>query len=284
MNTGKIGWMAVAAVAFAGGPGGVALADDPKPGETPRVEGAATKDVAAMIIAFEAAVKDAHRGKIIEAIGTLSEAAHKDVVKPLSKFLGHADPEVAGNAADAVGRVAWALPAKERGPALQALLAALSVSGSRPVLQAEVAKALGKTGDVRVVGSLIPLVKSKDNATAKASIESLALAKHESAIETLISEMTKLESAPKGSGGDGSSGADSSGYSSSGGAGYGAGGGVDSKRAERIKMVLEPIQKTLQAITGMGYTKSTEWRGWWKNNKATFRVPPPEAEKKAEKK
>ncbi|MCI0341936.1 MAG: HEAT repeat domain-containing protein [Planctomycetales bacterium] len=280
MNRGKI----AGALAVAMAVGGPALADDPKPAETPRAEGAAVKDVAAMIIAFEAAVKDANRGKLIGAIGTLAEASHKDVVRPLARFLGHADPEVAGAAAGAVGEVAGAIPAKERGPAIQALLGALGASGSRPGLQAEVAKALGKTGDVRVVGSLVPLVKSKDNSVAKAAVEALATAKHESSIEPLISELTKLEWAPKGNGGDGSSGADSSGYSSSGGAGYGAGGSVDSKRAERIKMVLEPIQRTLQAITKMGYTKSTEWRGWWKNNKATFRVPQPESEKKEEKK
>ncbi|MCI0342416.1 MAG: hypothetical protein L0216_14955 [Planctomycetales bacterium] len=255
---------------------GAAMADDPKtPAETPKAAGTARPPVEALIIAFEAKLKEGGKERILEAMGTLADTGHKAVVRPLAKLIGDADAAVASGAADAVGRVAGALPAKDRSPALETLLHVLSASASRPAFQADVAKALGKTRDVRVVASLVPLIECKETAVAKAAIESLASARHESAVKPLISELTKIEWGPRGCGGDGSSGSDASGRKSSGSAGRGAG-GVDDRRADRMETLREPLVKTLQSLTGKSFKRTGDWRRWWKQNKASFRVPPTE--------
>ena len=172
---------------------GVLAEDPPADAAKPRKS---AEEVAKMLEAFKAVKDTTPEGvDLYVAIGVLAEAEHPDVVKPIAKCLADPRERVGRGAAVALGKIGKALLPKERKPVLSALLPAIAFTGLRAPVAAEAVRALGQIGEMAAAPSLVPLIEAKDNATAKAAVEALAVLPLAAAIDPLCSELMKLEPA-----------------------------------------------------------------------------------------
>jgi HEAT repeat protein len=217
---------------------------------------------------FQAEVRAARESKdVLEAVKALAGCHHRLVLPALGVVLRHTDAYVACDAARAIGEVGAALPDRERPLAVAVLAPFVASERTPPPLAVAAIKALVAVGDRAALPTLVRQLDRKDNAVAAAAVTALGGIKHESSIEPLIKVLAKVDIGAVGRGGDA--------YLSSGGNGSGRPPGAEAQA--RIQALLDPCRKALHAITGEAYQSATEWRDWWKDHRATFRVDRPAA-------
>lgn len=259
---------------FAGA--GMAVADGDADAEKAAKEKAAAEEAAKAaeakdkIKAFQSTAKAAKEpGQIIDAIKELATCKHKSVVGALAGLLRFPDGAVAGEAARAIGEIGAGLAGKDRLVAVFALTPILAMDRTRPDVAIAAIKGLVTVGDIAALPSLFKYLDSKENGVASASITACGAIKHESCIDPLVKALIKVDFAPSGAGGNA--------WASSGGNGAGASPGPEAQA--RITAIMDPCLKSLNALTGQSFQRATEWKNWWRSNRATFKIEQPEPEK-----
>ncbi|MHC5022216.1 MAG: HEAT repeat domain-containing protein [Planctomycetota bacterium] len=170
------------------------------PKETPKAEQKAKskKDVGTMIDIFKGQTKKATDEDIAKALTTLATAADKKVVRYLAKYVLHKSDEVADAALNGLGTLSTDLDPRGKRMCMQAVMPALRLTKKNPYRVGVACKSLETIGDIAAVQPLLKLVEHDNVKIAKAAATVLKTVKHRSAIEPLISELTKLEWSPRG--------------------------------------------------------------------------------------
>ena len=224
------------------------------------------------VAAFKGAVKGQKKSEpVARALAELAKAGHYKAARHLARYVFHRSDTVSEAAIKALGTLGAELAPKYKPHCTRPLLPVLRLDVKNPFRAGLAVRSLQQIGDARVAMVLLKLVGSKNLEVAKASVIALKTLKHIGVIEPLIKELTKLEWAPKGRGGNGSSGGTPVGWGR---------GGMGSKLQQRIQSLKQPLLDTLSAVTGKTHRTSQSYRKWWKDNKRSFRIAPPKATKK----
>lgn len=242
------------------------------PFDTPKAEASKKHPaVETYIDSFKTAVKGQTKSEpIANALGALAKAGHYKAARYLAKYVFHKSDTVSEAAIKALGVLGAQLEMKYKPHCTKPLLPVLRLDQRNPFRANLAIRSLQQIGDARVALALVKLTGSKNLEVAKAAVLSLKTLKHTAVIDPLIKELTKLEWAPKGRGGNGSSGGTPVGWGR---------GGLGSKLQQRIQMLKQPVIETLAAITGTNLTTSLSYRSWWKDHKRSFRIAPPKTAK-----
>ncbi len=168
------------------------------PKETPKAEKLAKKDAGSMLDVFKTQVKKADAEQIAGALTTLATAADKKVVRTLAKYVMHRSDTVADAAINGLGSLSTDLDPRGKRMCMQAVMPALRLVKRNPHRVGVACKSLETIGDLAAVRPLLKLVEHENVKVAKAAAIVLKSIKSASAIEPLISQLTKLEWSPRG--------------------------------------------------------------------------------------
>lgn len=203
-------------------------------------------------------------GDICLAIQTLGSVQHPKILAELQTWLSRPESEICSAAAEQIGKYA-----KDRVAAEILLATAKSRKDADGIISC--LRFIGDIGYRPIAPQLVPFFRNKSVNVAKEAVDSLGKLGSAASIDPLIKLARELEEVPEGQWGGGVNLPMPGGIGGNLPGGPAGEGSPQNDMLSRKRVLLDPVFRALQQITGERWRSHKEWTEWWRKNRATFK-------------